>query len=452
METQSIYQLITLLCKSIAKETNCNDEKKINRVRSKAFEVLLLQKSSTNNHNEMDFNVLKELEIHFFEMRIKAKNVSMKSNCDKMNELLESIHEDQDVYLKSEIVSNILIFLLKLKNTKKITDCQDPFFSWLAEYSTSIRNSENIFTKKDNQSINPFTSTIISKQDWNNNCDENFFTHPEIPVETTTEKNPETSFFTNSNIFDEPKIFLTNPVQDVIQSNQRNENFHLKLKRVKMERGITWDGLSIPIEYQNNWKEKPFASECDSSLQLLSTQLNSRGKKFIAQIIPVERLIDDIKLMLIGIRSELFTYSDSVKFEFIENLTISTIGPETLKGIVKEFMECGTCYKRLQIMSTKNPINFQYIYDGFVFKALCSSIENFLEKFHHFVLSTSDLTILSLSSRLSNKMRQITTFARVLGLHPDGNYEFFFFLLLINYLPFHLNFSSSLYKIHSHRF
>lgn len=270
---------------------------------------------------------------------------------------------------------------------------------------------------KDNLSINPYTSSFIAK-DSNNNSDESFFTLPEICAFTSIKNSLETSFFTNSNIFDEPKTVLTNPMLDVIQSNKRNENFGRNfpnLKRVTAEKGTTWDGL----DNQRNWKEKPFITECDSSLQLLSTISNSCGKKFIAKIIPVENLIYDIKLMLIGIRSESFTYSDSIIFELLENLTISTIGPETLNGVVKEFMECGTCFKRLQIMSTKNPINFQLIYDGFVFKALCSSIENFLEKFRCLVLGTSDETILSLSSRLSNKMRQITTFARVLGLHPD---------------------------------
>lgn len=269
-----------------------------------------------------------------------------------------------------------------------------------------------MFDFPENQSINPYT---LSFKDSNNNSDENFFTHPDISYTQTS--NLESSFFTNSNIFDEPKTILTNPVLDVIQSNQRNEklvqNFP-NLKRVKADRGTTWDGLSnLKI-----WKEKPFITECDSSLQLQSTI--SHGNKFIAKIVPVERLIDDIKLMLIGIRSESFTYTDSIIFELLENLTISTIGPQTLKGVVKEFMECGTCFKRLQIMSTKNPINFKLIYDGFVFKALCSSIENFLEKFRCLVLATNDKTILSLSSRLSNKMRQITEFARVLGLHPDG--------------------------------
>lgn len=121
METQSIYQLITLLCGSIAKETKCIDLNKISRSRSLAFGVLL--KSSTG-YNEMDFNVLKELEIHLFEMRIKSKNLSMKKNCEKMEELLDTICEEGDVYFKTETVTNILTFLLKLKNTKNLTGCQ----------------------------------------------------------------------------------------------------------------------------------------------------------------------------------------------------------------------------------------------------------------------------------------------------------------------------------------
>lgn len=122
MEKQSIYQLITLLCESIAKETKCIDVNKICRSRSSAFGVLL---KSSSSYNEMDFNVLKELEIHLFEMRIKSKNMLMKKNCDKMEELLETTFcEEEEVYFNTEIVANILTFLLKLKNTKNLTGCQ----------------------------------------------------------------------------------------------------------------------------------------------------------------------------------------------------------------------------------------------------------------------------------------------------------------------------------------
>lgn len=119
METQSIFQLITLLCGSLAKETKCKDVNKISRSRSKAFSVLL-----SKSFLELDLNVLRELEIHLFEMRLKAKNMQMKKNCDKMEELLETFIEEENVYLKTETVSNILSFLLNLKNTKNLTDCQ----------------------------------------------------------------------------------------------------------------------------------------------------------------------------------------------------------------------------------------------------------------------------------------------------------------------------------------
>lgn len=126
METQSIYQLITLLCGSIAKETKCIDLNKISRSRSSAFSVLL--KSSTS-YNEMDFDVLKELQIHLFEMRINAENVVMKNNCDKMEELLE----EKNLY-EPEIVSNILQFLLKLKNTNSLTGYKVTFIHLKINY------------------------------------------------------------------------------------------------------------------------------------------------------------------------------------------------------------------------------------------------------------------------------------------------------------------------------
>lgn len=50
------------------------------------------------------------------------------------------------------------------------------------------------------------------------------------------------------------------------------------------------------------------------------------------------------------------------------NIAVEDISKHTLQEIVAEFLEMGTCYKRLKIMITENPCNLKLIYDGFVFK------------------------------------------------------------------------------------
>lgn len=50
------------------------------------------------------------------------------------------------------------------------------------------------------------------------------------------------------------------------------------------------------------------------------------------------------------------------------NIAVEDISKHTLQEVVAEFLEMGTCYKRLKIMITENPCNLKLIYDGFVFK------------------------------------------------------------------------------------
>lgn len=48
------------------------------------------------------------------------------------------------------------------------------------------------------------------------------------------------------------------------------------------------------------------------------------------------------------------------------HVTLEGILPATLLHFVEDFLECGTCYKRLQTMIMKR--NYKLMFEGFIFK------------------------------------------------------------------------------------
>lgn len=57
-----------------------------------------------------------------------------------------------------------------------------------------------------------------------------------------------------------------------------------------------------------------------------------------------------------------------MSFHMKSNITIDGFLPETILNFVNEFLECGTCYKRLQYMISKT--NYSLRFEGFMFKVV----------------------------------------------------------------------------------
>lgn len=111
--------------------------------------------------------------------------------------------------------------------------------------------------------------------------------------------------------------------------------------------------------------ESLFASETDSMLHLLSQQ---RGGLFAAKLVTMTDIIRDTKALLIGIQSESYTFdADALCFRLVAGITVAEIAPVTFSGIVEEFLECGTCYRRLASKYT-NSICLKE--DGFVYRVI----------------------------------------------------------------------------------
>src|ERR1700744_2279139 len=148
-----------------------------------------------------------------------------------------------------------------------------------------------------------------------------------------------------------------------------------------------------------------FASEVDCTNQLLAI---GTSKPFEVKFIQLPQFIADIKLLLTGIPSDSFHFDqEKLIFRMETNLSVENISPETMASSVSSFLECGSCYRRLQMLLSRNPIDFKYKFNGFVFKTLCTSVASFLIAFNQFVYMFDDTFMAQMFLRMSFMMQQI---------------------------------------------
>jgi len=116
--------------------------------------------------------------------------------------------------------------------------------------------------------------------------------------------------------------------------------------------------------------ESLFTTENPNAFYHLLAVYNKKSnfQNYEPKIVPLKEFMHDVKMLIVGIRSESFLYNDLYIFDIYPNLTINNLSIVSLKNTIKEFLECGTCYKRLQILTSKNSENLKLIFDGFVFR------------------------------------------------------------------------------------
>lgn len=161
-----------------------------------------------------------------------------------------------------------------------------------------------------------------------------------------------------------------------------------------------------------------FSSEVDCTNQLLAI---ATSEPFEVKLVKLPQFIADIKLLLTGIPSESFHFDEeNLIFRMEENLTVENILPETMASSVVPFLECGSCYRRLQTLLSRNPIDFKHKFDGFVFKTLCTSVASFLMIFNQYVYMFDDTFIPQMLLRTSSMIQQIEILSHILRVHPKS--------------------------------
>lgn len=116
--------------------------------------------------------------------------------------------------------------------------------------------------------------------------------------------------------------------------------------------------------------EKPIISEIEnSSIHLKSVTDESININCPIKVVTTKKLIDDLKLLSVGIQSDLFSRNENFEFSMVGGITISNVLPEVIDDFVRTFIECGTCYKKLSELILEK--NCKYFMKGFMFKVGC---------------------------------------------------------------------------------
>lgn len=176
-----------------------------------------------------------------------------------------------------------------------------------------------------------------------------------------------------------------------------------------------WENLEDDDDEPN--KSFSFESKTPIHHQLTALKLK---KPVEIKIVPFEKLLSDIKLLAIGIESESFRRApnDPLTFQMPSNLSCDDISD--IGDFVDEFIETGTCFKRLKTFTSKNPFNQSYIFEGFIFKAFSDCVIKFLNHYRDVVYSQEVESLLELSSNTKNVRRILIHLTKFLKIHTSS--------------------------------
>ncbi|XP_004520386.1 uncharacterized protein LOC101462439 [Ceratitis capitata] len=178
---------------------------------------------------------------------------------------------------------------------------------------------------------------------------------------------------------------------------------------------LSWNWQSLSC--RGVIRQRPFASEAEMMLDLKCHMLQMRGCEFETNIMTCADFLHDLKALTAGIQSDTFQHDDHMVFNMQPNITVEGLLPETVRSYAVSFLECGTCYKRLQTMIQKK--DYKLMFEGFIFRALCSAIDEYLLTFRQYVFAKEDDTLIAYYARMRKIMRQISNLSFTLVIHTD---------------------------------
>lgn len=176
----------------------------------------------------------------------------------------------------------------------------------------------------------------------------------------------------------------------------------------------SWDNLKDDEESLM----KSFSSEFHNPILRLSA-VRSKVPVEIKSI-TFEKFLNDVKLLSIGIESESFRRSPDDPLTFKMPVSFSCGDISNVSEYVEEFLEVGTCFKRLKTFTSKNPINQCYIFEGFIFQAFCDCVIKFMNHYRDVVYSQEVESLLEFSSNTRSIREILIHLSKFLKIHPSS--------------------------------
>lgn len=399
---ESVLELVKQLCVSIYNETaSCKNatlnQQFLRRTTSLAFEILLNKSDHPVTLPVVDtFTPLDELQFRRFEMNISAKTHTDQKRIKRFDQCIDKIETDENL-LNS--MREVLILLISLKGSvpaRERIDCdsiglENFFQSAIDDYkpyrilSTEMMrlpsSLSSIFDLKSSDISNPY----IRPGEVHNTNKYQFLQllSPNLQFQENSlrskhyQESHGTENIFSSLVTKKPVMQTGSRLQNLLRQHEKHQipipNIFYNVLQIENEKPIfikslSWDHFGKPMD--NTQQERPFGADCPSAfLNMLAVQAIKKSDKFDVEIIQTSQLIADIKLLLVGSPSDTFHYNEELlSFSMEPNVTVENVDPTTMLASVQGFLECGTCYARLQILCSTDTDHFNMKFDGFVFQ------------------------------------------------------------------------------------
>lgn len=411
-EQVSIQSLLDDLCKSIYKDVNASNDVNAHS---------LCQAAGQQTNDNIPEELLKKCKKNAFEILLKKSNVKSLSvnrasidegyseHVDPVRELQYSQFE-YSIFVGEMRPSFGPYGFIKCREEKKILDklalfqeclqfldgneyfCDEQSDGYaILWFLTLLKNQSNVDTLL---AVEPYFSLPLDQMPSLPMMQVKYFKlnwEPSLELQQNPYCDAMYKLNRRSNLFHLPAITdatsskrskcvqqsLVNEVLDHVRNRLPSSNIYYEANK--------WEhrGICIPLNKDTDPEviaslyEKRFCTEMpDAPLNLLAIAAAKQQQEFRALIIDKKRFNEHIKLLLIGIESESFAFdSTTMTFSLLEHLTIENIMPQTIAHFVLDFIECGSCYKRLKCLITTN--NYLSNGTGIVFKVCL--IFNFFE-------------------------------------------------------------------------
>lgn len=176
----------------------------------------------------------------------------------------------------------------------------------------------------------------------------------------------------------------------------------------------SWENLA-----DDDVPNKSFSSESTEPVYLRLSASRSKAPVEV-KTVAFEKLLNDLKLLTIGVESESFRRADHDPLTFFMPIKLSCADISDVSVLVHEFIEAGSCYKRLKTFTSKNPFNQSYIFEGFMIKAFCDCIIKFLAHYRDVVYSQEVDTLLEFMENTRSLRKTLIHITKFLKIHPTS--------------------------------
>ncbi|XP_019932018.3 gamma-tubulin complex component 6 [Aedes albopictus] len=463
MSSESVNALIGELVQTLARDTSGKtSETALKRCKSVAFGILLGKRSAVGNGDSaLERRLIEEepiemLHCQLFHMQLRARYRFQKRRCERFQLLLDELEMD-GASARKELLERkeVLQFMLMLRDSVPDGwDRGEEIGSLPGDMMPSTQlGPYPIFQPEDFRAEPPsIDSGQRGGKSSNPYClkparmvfSENICNLLEKTDERASKKGPnlppqvETSYFSDPMAeldgYQGPFRYNMMKGVDLEDDEQLLTSFEIIPVEGEPRKVSASAGSAVPVSvpreqiFNFNWEnlgnrlvpvERPFASECDSVLRLKSLKTTRFQKLDEIRIVRNEDFLHDVKFLITGFSSRCFEYDGDNRFRMVGNFTVDGVSPVTIRAVVDQFLELGTCFRRLHKMTKKNPYNYAMILDGFVFKAFCDCVERILSCFRVVVTCYDGKSLLQLQRKTDPMRKQILALAKFCGIHPN---------------------------------